>query len=207
MHSPLWMLLHCCCQALSTFLTCFVVVPRVRPLEIHARRLQNRPQRLQNRPSEAPKSSQDRPRGSRSGPRASQERPRASDSAARAPQEHPKSAPRAPKSAPRAPQERPRAPQEPLKSAKRRPRDPSGGHFEGSKLEKATFEHDASRNSFETCVWNDFRSTSVWCAQVRTCEKPIKTLCFSRFFRCRLFFERVGPLDRKSIEKPGKSTL
>ena len=92
--------LHRCCQALSTFLTCFVVVARVRPLEINARRLQNRPQRLQNRPSEAPKSSQDRPRGSRSGPRASQERPRA------------------PKSVPRASQERPRASQERPNSAK-----------------------------------------------------------------------------------------
>ena len=101
MHSPLWMLLHRCCQALSTFLTCFVVVARVRPLEIDARRLQNRPQRLQNRPSEAPKSSQDRPRGSRSGPRASQERPRAPKSVPGAPQERPKSAPRAPQENPR----------------------------------------------------------------------------------------------------------
>ena len=169
MHSPLWMLLHRCCQALSTFLTCFVVVARVRPLEIDARRLQNQPQRLQNPPSEAPKSSQDRPGGSRSGPRASQERPRAPKSVPGAPQERPKSAPRASQESPRALQERPRPAQEPLKSAQRRPGEPSGHHSEASELERSG-------------VRNDFRSMFASCAPTQTCRKRVKTYCFPMVF-------------------------
>ena len=39
----------------------------------------------------------------------------------------------------RRPKSVPRAPQEPLKSAQRRPREPSGHHFEASELEKSGF--------------------------------------------------------------------
>ena len=139
-------------------------------------------QRVQNRPSEGSKSSQNRPGTSRSAPERPKSVPRGSQEGPRAPQERPKSAPRASQERPRAPQERPRAPQEPLKSALRRPKDPSGRHFEASKLEKATFEDDASRDSVETRVRNDFRSIFASCAQARTCEKPTNTIGFLQVF-------------------------
>ena len=59
----------------------------------------------------------------------------------------------------------------------------------------------------EKRVRNDFRSIFASCAQARTCEKPIKTLGFYRFYACRLFFERVGLLVQRSIEKTLKSAL
>ena len=43
--------------------------------------------------------------------------------------------------------------------------------------------------------------------QRRTFEKHVKTLGFCRFFITRSFFERVGLLDGKSIEKAPKSTF
>ena len=115
MHSPLWMLLHRCCQALSTFLSCIVVLARADEASKLIPGMSKLPHwRLQNRPSEAPKFSQDRPRASKSGPRAPQERPRAS-----------KSAPRAPVIVPRAPQERPKSAQERSKNVQERPKSRS----------------------------------------------------------------------------------
>ena len=140
-------------------------------------------------------------------PRSAHERQRAPQERPRAAQERPKSAPRASQERPRAPQEHPRAPQEPLKSVQRRPRESSGHHFEASQLEKAAFEGDPSRDSVEKRVRNDFRSIFASCAQARTCEKPVKTLGFYRFYACRLFFERVGLLVQRSIEKALKSAL
>jgi len=111
MHSPLWMLLHRCCQALSTFPSCrrCTVVATTR-----------------NRCQEAPKST---PGGSKIGSRRCQNRAKigqggqgASQERLRSGQEHPKSAQERPKSAPRAPQERPKSAQERPKSAQEHPK-------------------------------------------------------------------------------------
>ena len=133
-------------------------------------------------------------------PESAQERANSAQTATQQRPKSPQDRPRAPKSAPRAPQER-------LKSARRRPREPSGRHFDAAQLEQATFEDDASRDSVETHVCYDFRSIFASCEQARICEKPIKTLYFTRFCRCRLFFARVGLLTRRSIGKTLKSTL
>ena len=117
-------------------------------------------------------------------PRSAHERQRAPQERPRAAQERPKSAPRASQERPRAPQEHPRAPQEPLKSVQRRPRQPSGHHFEASGSKKAAFEGDLSRDSVEKRVGNDFRSIFASCAQARTCEQHIKTVGFYWFFAC-----------------------
>ena len=122
-------------------------------------------------------------------------------SASEAPQERP----RAPQERPRAPQERPRAPQEPLKSAQRRPREPSGTILRFRSSKKAAFQGDPSRDSVGKRVRNDFRSIFASCAQARTCEKPIKTYGFYRFFTGRFFFERVSQLERERIEKASKN--
>ena len=118
------------------------------------------PAGTKNRPSEAPKSRQDLPGRSRNSPRASQERPRAS-------QERPKSAQERPKSRSRAPRD---APESLL-----------GTILRLRSSEKATFEGDPSRDSFEQRVRNDFRSNFASRAQALTCEKPIKTYVFHRF--------------------------
>ena len=183
MHSLLWMLLHRCCKALSTFQSrrrrIVVATTRKqcqetpksfpRASKIHPRRCQNRAKIAQGGQGAL----QERPRSAQERPKSAQERPKSA-------QERPKSAPRAPQERPRAPQERPRAPQEPLKSAQRRPRDPSGRHFDASQLEKATFEDDASRDSVETRVRNDFRSIFASCAKARTDKKRVKSV-FTRF--------------------------
>ena len=66
---------------------------------------------------------------------------------------------------------------------------------------------DPSRDSLEKLVRKDFLSIFEACAQERTCEKPVKTNGFLRFFVGRHFFERTDALERKTIEKSSKSTL
>jgi len=63
------------------------------------------------------------------------------------------------------------------------------------------------RDSLEKPVRNDFSSIFEARAQERTCEKPIKTYGFLRFFVSRHIFERRGPLEQKTLEKSPKSTL
>ena len=113
--------------------------------------------------------------------------------------ERPKSVPGAPKSVSRASQERPRAPQERPKSVQERPKSAQerpksrsraprdapesllGTSLRLRSSEKATFEGDPSRYSFEQRVRNDFRSNFASRAEAWTCEKPIKTCVFHRF--------------------------
>ena len=121
---------------------------------------------------------EDGPGTSRNGPERPKSVPSASHERPRAPQERSKSVPRASQERPRAPQERPRTPPEQHKGAQSRLRDPSGRHFEASRLEKTTFEDDASRDSVEKRIWNDFRSIFTSCAQEQTCEKTQKITGF-----------------------------
>ena len=77
-----------------------------------------------------------------------------------------------------------------------RPGESLGCIFDASGSKKVTFEDDLSRDSVEKRVRSDFQSIFEACAQACDREKPIKTLCFYRFFVSRLFFERVGLLER-----------
>ena len=91
------------------------VASSLRPLQIDARR-------VQNRPSEDPKSTL---RGFKIDPRSPRQvkkRPRSVPAASKSVPRAPKSAPRAPKSIPRAPQERPRAAKSGPRAAKSGPR-------------------------------------------------------------------------------------
>ena len=108
-------------------------------------------------------------------PRAPQERPKSA-------QERSKNAPKAPQERPRASQERPRAPQEPFRSAQRRPREPSGYHFEASELGGS----DLRRRSVARLV-RAARSErfSVKLRVARTSvdmRETYKNLCFSLVF-------------------------
>ena len=76
-----------------------------------------------------------------------------------------------------------------------------------AKSKKERSESDPSHDSVEKPIRNDFLSIFEACAQGRTCEKPVKTFGFCRFFVGRHFFERTGQLERKTLEKSQKSTL
>ena len=129
MHSLLWMLLHRCCQALSTLpsrLRCFVVattrnrcheVSKSMPggSKIYPRRYQNRAKIAQGGPG----ASQERLRSAQERPKSAQDTPKSA-------QEASKTAPRAPKRPPRPPQERPRCLQDPQRPPQERPRHPQG---------------------------------------------------------------------------------
>ena len=117
----------------------------------------------------------------------------------------PKSVPREPKSAPRAPQERPRAPQEPPKSAKRRPGEPSGTISRLERSKKAPCESSLSLDLVEKRFRNDFRLIFEACAQTPNLEFEATLWRFSRFFKNRIVFARVGQLERKSNKKTPKS--
>ena len=127
------------------------VASSLRPLQIDARR-------VQNRPSEAPKSTLRGFKIDLRSPRQVKKRPRSVPAASKSVPRAPKSAPRAsqerPKSVPRAPQELPRAPQETPQSAKRRPGEPLGTilRLERSKkrLSKAICRATWSRSAFGT---------------------------------------------------------
>ena len=111
------------------------VASSVTPLEIGARRRQNRPPEAAKSILGSVKIKPRSPRGVKARSRASQQRPRA-------PQERPKNAPRAAKSAPRAPQERPN-------SAQRGPETLSGTILRLWNWTKAPSESKLSRDSFE----------------------------------------------------------
>ena len=72
---------------------------------------------------------------------------------------------------------------------------------------KECSESDLLRDSLEKPVLNDFLSIFEACAQERTCDKPVKTFDFLRFFVGRRFFERTGLLERKTFKKSHNSTL
>ena len=66
---------------------------------------------------------------------------------------------------------------------------------------EAPFANDLSRDAFEKRLRIDFRSIFKTGAQEGTYEKHVKTNGFCRFFISRRFFERVGLLERNSVEK------
>ena len=129
-----------------------------------------------------PGASQERPRASQERPKNAQERlksaPRASKSVPRAP----KSAPRAPQERPRAPQERPRAPQEPLKSAQRRPREPSGHEFEASELGECAFRRRSVALLVRAARSERFSVKLRVARRSVDMREACKNLCFSLVF-------------------------
>ena len=63
-------------------------------------------------------------------------------------------------------------------------------------VDAARCGHGQERYVFRTVhLWG-----LVWSAQTRTYENCRFSLGFCRFFTCRLFLERIGPLERKSNE-------
>ena len=89
----------------------------------------------------------------------------------------------------------------------RRSGEPSGTMLTLTSLKKERYDGDPSRDSLEKLVRMVFWSNFEACAQERTCEKPVKTNGFCRFFVSCHFFERNGQLERKTFEKSEKSTL
>ena len=148
------------------------------PLEIDARRLQNR--LLDSKID--PRKCQNRAKIFQEGQGASQERPRSAQERLKSVTRAPKSAPIAPQERPRAPQERPRAPQEPLKSAQRRPREPSGHEFEASELGESDFRRRSVALLVRAARSERF---SVKLRVARTSvdmRETYKNLCFSVVF-------------------------
>ena len=138
------------------------VASSLRPLQIDARR-------VQNRPSEAPKSTLRGFKIDLRSPRQVKKRPRSVPAASKSVPRAPKSAPRAPKSAPRASQERPKSVPERPKSALESVKTPLKAlrgalrdHFDAYKLEKRAFRERSvarlARESRSECFFVDFRS-------------------------------------------------
>ena len=125
----------------------------------------------------------------------------------RAPQERPKRARERPKSAQEGPKSAPRASRRVPRRLSRRSGEPSGTILTLTSSKKERSASDLLRNSLEKTVRRDFLLFFEACAQGRTCEKPVKTYGFCRFFVCRRFFERTGQQERKTFEKSPKSSL
>ena len=128
-----------------------------------------------------------------------------------------KSEPRVPKSGPEAPKEGPRARQEGPVGGQdsatgapgglpRRPRDSSETISALRKPKKSSVKSPLWRESLEKRIRFDFSLIFEARAQTRQCKKRVKTYGFPMFFVSRLFFERIGPLERKANEKQAKST-
>ena len=113
-------------------------------------------------------------------PKSAQERPRATQERPRAPQERP----RATQERPKAPQERPRATQELLLIV----------------LCSAT----RSRSAF-VMIFDRVSHRARKRGHMRNVCFPMFFCGFPMFFVSRLFFERIGPLERKANEKSAKS--
>ena len=155
MHSLLWMLLHRCCQALSTFPSrrrCIVVATT-------RNRCRETPKWTPEGSKIDPWMCQNRAKIVLGDPGASQERPRSAQERPKSAQERPKSAQGAPKSAPRAPQERPRG----SKSDFRR-------RFVARLGRKARFESDRLRDLVQMRVRKKNRHIFEVCAQTRNLD-------------------------------------
>ena len=90
-------------------------------------------------------------------------------------------------------------------SLPRQPRGTSEVNFAHRNSKTSFFEGALWRVSLESRVRSDFPMIFEACAQTLNLDFEATLWCFLRFFAGRVFFERVGAIKRKSMEKSAKS--